>query len=292
MIKSMTGYGRGEAVTAGKKFTFELKAVNHRYIEVVLRLPRSLTPLEDRIRRFIQGRIARGRVDGFLGVEECGEKNATVKVDKALAAAYYNAMKELQETLGIGGGIQFTQLVALPGVLTVEEPADDVEEWWPSIQSAVEEAVDNLVRMRMVEGEQLARDLMNRSERLFHLNQSIRERSPFVVEEYRERLGARLNDYMRDGMITSDRLAAEATIFAERSSITEENVRLESHLQQMKSCLTAGEAVGRKLDFLIQEMNREINTIASKASDLEISRAVVEAKSELEKIREQVQNIE
>ncbi|TEB17919.1 hypothetical protein Psfp_00042 [Pelotomaculum sp. FP] len=292
MIKSMTGYGRGEAVTAGKKFIFELKAVNHRYNEVVLRLPRSLSPLEDRIRRFIQARIARGRVDGFLGVEECGEKNATVKVDKALAAAYYNAMKELQETLGIGGEIQFQQLVDLPGVVTVEEPADDVEEWWPSIQNAVEEAVDNLVRMRMVEGEQLARDLLSRSERLFYLNQSIRERSPFVVEEYRERLVARLNDYMRDGIITPDRLAAEATIFAERSSITEENVRLESHLQQLKSCLTAGESVGRKLDFLIQEMNREINTIASKANDLEISRAVVEAKSELEKIREQVQNIE
>jgi len=292
LIKSMTGYGRGEAVAAGKKFIFELKAVNHRYNEVVLRLPRSLSPLEDRIRRFIQARIARGRVDGFLGVEECGEKNATVKVDKALAAAYYNAMKELQETLGIGGEIQFQQLVALPGVVTVEEPADDVEEWWPSIQNAVEEAVDNLVRMRMVEGEQLARDLLSRSERLFYLNQSIRERSPFVVEEYRERLVARLNDYMRDGIITPDRLAAEATIFAERSSITEENVRLESHLQQLKSCLTAGESVGRKLDFLIQEMNREINTIASKANDLEISRAVVEAKSELEKIREQVQNIE
>ncbi|MDD4239780.1 MAG: YicC family protein [Desulfotomaculaceae bacterium] len=292
MIKSMTGYGRGEAVTAGKKFTFELKAVNHRYNEVVLRLPRSLTLLEDRIRRLIQARTARGRVDGFLGLEECGEKNATVKVDKALAAAYYNAMKELQENLGIGGDIQLKQLVALPGVLTVAEPADDVEEWWPAIQIAVEAAVDNLVRMRTVEGEQLSRDLLKRVEQLTYLNQSIRERSPQVVEDYRERLGARLNDYMRDGIITPERLAAEATIFAERSSITEENVRLESHLQQMKSCLTGGESVGRKLDFLIQEMNREINTIASKASDLEISRAVVEAKSELEKIREQVQNIE
>ena len=292
MIKSMTGYGRGETTTTGKKFTFELKAVNHRYNEVVLRLPRSLTPLEDRIRRLIQARISRGRVDGFLGLEECGEKNATVKVDKALAAAYYNAMNELQETLGIGGEIQLKQLVALPGVLTVEEPADDVEEWWPAIQKAVEAAVESLVRMRTVEGEQLARDLTSRAEQLTKLNQSIKERSPIVVEDYRERLGARLNDYMRDGIITPERLAAEATIFAERSSITEENVRLESHLQQMTSFLAAGESVGRKLDFLIQEMNREINTIASKANDLVISRAVVEAKSELEKIREQVQNIE
>lgn len=292
MIKSMTGFGRGEAVTAGKKFTFELKAVNHRYNEVVLRLPRSLTPLEDRIRRLVQTRITRGRVDGFLGLEDCGEKNASVKVDKALAAAYYNAMKELQETLGIDGEIQLKQLISLPGVLTMEEPSDDIEDWWPAIQEAVEAALGQLVRMRMVEGERLAVDLLSRAEKLKKLNQSIRERSPLVVEEYRERLVTRLNDYMRDGIITPDRLAAEATIFAERSSITEENVRLESHLQQMKSCLEAGESVGRKLDFLIQEMNREINTIASKASDLEISRAVVEAKSELEKIREQVQNIE
>ena len=292
MIKSMTGYGRGEANTTGKKFTFELKAVNHRYNEVVLRLPRTLTPLEDRIRRLIQARVSRGRVDGFLGLEECGGKKATVKVDKALAAAYYNAMNELQENLGIGGDIKLKQLVALPGVLTVEEPADDVEEWWPAIQQAVEAAVESLVRMRLVEGEQLARDLRGRAEQLTKLNQSIKERSPIVVEDYRERIGARLNDYMRDGIITPERLAAEATIFAERSSITEETVRLESHLQQMTSCLTAGESVGRKLDFLIQEMNREINTIASKANDLVISRAVVDAKSELEKIREQVQNIE
>jgi uncharacterized protein (TIGR00255 family) len=201
-------------------------------------------------------------------------------------------MKELQETLGIGGEIQLKQLVPLPGVLTVEEPADNVEEWWPAIQKAVEAAVDNLVHMRTVEGEQLARDLLSRVEQLERLNQSIKERSPLVVEDYRERLTARLNDYIKDSIITPERLAAEVTIFAERSSITEENVRLESHLCQVRSCLTAGESVGRKLDFLIQEMNREINTIASKASDLEISRAVVEAKSELEKIREQVQNIE
>lgn len=292
LIKSMTGYGRGEAVVAGKKFTFELKAVNHRYKEVVIRLPRALTNLEDRIRRLIQEHIARGRVDGFLSLEECGEKSATVKVDKALAASYYKAMKELQETLGIDGEIKLNQLVAMPGVLIAEEPDENIEEWWPAIQIAVETAVKDLVHMRTVEGEQLEKDILSRVERLASLNRSIAERSPLVVEEYREKLTTRLNDYIRDGVITPDRLAAEAAIFAERSSITEENVRLESHLQQMKSCLQAGEAVGRKLDFLIQEMNREINTIASKAGDLEISRIVVEAKSELEKIREQVQNIE
>jgi uncharacterized protein (TIGR00255 family) len=288
----MTGYGRGEAGTERKKFTFELKAVNHRYSEVVLRLPRSLAPLEDRIRRIILARVSRGRVDGFLGLEECGEKTASVKVDKALASAYYKAMKELQESVGIDGKIKLSQLLPLPGVIIVEEPAEDVEIWWPAIQEAVEGAVASLVQMRSLEGEELAKDLMNRVEHLALLNKRIRDRSPVVVEDYRERLQNRLSDFLDGGVLDADRLSVEAVVFAERSNITEETVRLESHLNQVRACLLNGESVGRKLDFLIQEMNREINTIASKAGDLEISRLVVEVKSELEKIREQVQNIE
>ena len=292
MLKSMTGYGRGEAVVPGKKFTVELKAVNHRYNEVVLRLPRSLSPLEDRIRRLIQSRISRGRVDGFLGVEECGEKTAVVKVDKALAAAYYKAMKELQESLGMEGKVKLKHLLSLPGVMAVEEPAEDVDGWWPAVREAAEGALDGLVQMRVAEGGQLAADLLKRVERVALLNDKIRERSPVVVEDYRERLTARLCDFLKEGCLDADRLAAEAALFAERSNITEETVRLESHLNQVRNCLGAEEPVGRKLDFLIQEMNREINTVASKANDLEISRWVVEVKSELEKIREQVQNIE
>jgi len=288
----MTGFGRGEAVAGGKKFTFEIKAVNHRYSEIVLRLPRSLQVLEDRIRKLIQSSVARGRIDGFLGMEDCGEKNATVKVDKALAAAYYNAMKELQETLGLSEEIKLSHLISLPGVLVVEEPEENIEEWWPAIQAAVEAAVAQLIHMRTVEGTQLAKDLYARVEQLNILNRNIMARSPLVVEEYRERLASRLNDFLNDGTITAERLCAEAAVFAERSSIIEENIRFESHLQQMKSSLSSEEPVGRKLDFLVQEMNREINTIASKANDLEISKAVVEAKSELEKIREQIQNIE
>lgn len=292
MLKSMTGYGRGDASAPGRKFTVELKAVNHRFNEVVLRLPRSLSSMEDRIRRIIQSRVARGRVDGFFGVEECGEKTAIVKVDKALAAAYYKAMNELQEGLDIDGKIKLKHVIALPGVMAVAEPVEDVEEWWPAVQEAVEVAVENLVRMRAVEGEQLAKDLIKRVEQVALLSEKIRKRSPVVVEEYRERLGVRLNDFLKEAGLDGDRLAAEAALFAERSNITEETVRMESHLKQVRACLGTGESVGRKLDFLIQEMNREINTIASKANDLEISRWVVEVKSELEKIREQVQNIE
>jgi len=292
LIKSMTGYGRGEGSTENKKFTFEIKAVNHRYNEIVLRLPRSLAPLEDRLRKIISARVSRGRIDGYLSLEDCGEKTAAVKVDKALASAYYKAMKELQESVGIQGEIELEELIALPGVLTVEEPAEDLEQWWPAIRKAVEDAVTSLVQMRAVEGEELAKDLLNRVRHLDLLNNMIRDRSPVVVEDYRERLQNRLSDFLQDGFLDPERLTGEVALFAERSNITEETVRLESHLNQVRSCLLAGEAVGRKLDFLIQEMNREINTIASKAGDLEIGRLVVEAKSELEKIREQIQNVE
>jgi uncharacterized protein (TIGR00255 family) len=182
--------------------------------------------------------------------------------------------------------------VTLPGVLIVEEPAEDLDLLWPAIQEAAEGAVASLVQMRAFEGEELAKDLLNRVEHLARLNNTIRDRSPVVVEDYRERLQNRLSDFLKDGSLDMERLTGEVVLFAERSNITEETVRLESHLNQVRNCLLTGESVGRKLDFLIQEMNREINTIASKASDLEISRLVVEVKSELEKLREQVQNIE
>jgi uncharacterized protein (TIGR00255 family) len=225
-------------------------------------------------------------------LEECGEKTASVKVDKALASAYYKAMKELQESVGIEGKIKLKQLVTLPGVLIVEEPAEDLDLLWPAIQEAAEGAVASLVQMRAFEGKELAKDLLNRVEHLARLNNTIRDRSPVVVEDYRKRLQNRLSDFLKDGSLDMERLTGEVVLFAERSNITEETVRLESHLNQVRNCLLTGESVGRKLDFLIQEMNREINTIASKAGDLEISRLVVEVKSELEKLREQVQNIE
>lgn len=292
MLKSMTGYGRGEGAVPGKNFTVELKAVNHRFNEVVLRMPRSLSPLEDRIRKTVQSRVSRGRVDGFLAMDENGEKTASVKVDKALAGAYYKAMKDLQESLGMEGKVKINHIISLPGVLSVEEPEEDVEEWWPAIKRAVDGALEHLLSMRAVEGEQLAADIFKRIGRIEQVIEQIRERSPKVVDDYRERLGQRLKDFLQEGLPDPDRLAVEVTIFAERSNITEETVRLKSHLGQVRDCLGTVEPVGRKLDFLLQEMNREINTIASKANDLEIGRWVVEVKSELEKIREQVQNVE
>lgn len=292
MLKSMTGFGRGEASGDGRKFAVELKSVNHRYSEVVLRLPRPLLSLEERARRVVQGRVSRGRIDGYFSMEEYGENFTEVKVDKALATAYYKAMKELKDALKLGGDIKLKHILSVPDVLTVVKAEEDVEKWWPVVNDALVSALDQLVQMRITEGAGLSADILKRVEILRVLTDKIQSRSPVVVEEYRAKLEARLKDLVAGGILDAGRLAAEASLFAERSSITEETVRLESHLAQLRESINSNEPVGRKLDFLVQEMNREINTIASKSNDLELSQIVVEAKSELEKIREQVQNIE
>jgi len=292
LIKSMTGFGCGEASGEGKKFTVELKAVNHRFNEIFLRMPRSMASLEDRSKRFIQGYISRGRVDGFFSVENYGDKPVTVKVDKALAESYYKAIGELQAFLQIPGQPSVEEIAKFPDVLVLEEPEEDIERWWPYVEDALKQAVSELVSMRQVEGKRLYQDLKERINSISRLNAEIEKRAPLVVEDYHQRLESRLQDWLKECTIDQDRLANEIAIFAERSNITEEVVRLNSHLYQASRYLESRQPVGRKLDFLIQEMNREINTIGSKASDLTISRLVVEVKSELEKIREQVQNIE
>ncbi|MBO8136571.1 MAG: YicC family protein [Desulfotomaculum sp.] len=292
MLKSMTGYGRGEASACGRKFTVELKSVNHRFSEVVVRLPRTMMSLEDRIRRKIQRSAARGRVDVYISVEETGERSQQVKVDKTLALAYHKAMKELKSILPIIGDIELRDLVNMPNVFILEDPEEDLEEWWPAVEEALDEALEKFVQMRTAEGLQLKEDLEKRVKKIKQYNQAIRQRAPKVVEEYRERLNQRLAEWKADGILDENRIAGEVVIFAERSNITEETVRLDSHLNQMAECLQSDEPVGRKLDFLLQEMNREINTIGSKANDLKISNYVVSVKSEIEKIREQVQNIE
>jgi len=308
MIKSMTGYGQGVSSGMGRNFTIEIKAVNNRFCDVSVRLPRFLLVLEERLKKLIQAQIARGRVDCFLSVEKtiAGAVN-TVKVDKELAAAYYKAMQELRSEigvgdrtfdglgfggLGVGGEIKAAYLSSLPGVLNVSEAVDDAQEFWPAVQEAAEAALTGLLAMRVAEGEKLARDLRGRLALIAEYNAGIKNRAAYVVEDYKEKITTRLQDYIKEGVLEPARLAAEVAIFAERSDITEETVRIESHVSQMTDCLGETETVGRKLDFLTQELNREINTIGSKANDLEISKLVIAAKSELEKVREQVQNIE
>ena len=292
MPRSMTGFGRGEAVGQGKKFTVELKSVNHRYSEVVLRIPKQLFSLEEKSRRLILERVFRGRVDGYVSMEQFTEKMPTVKVDKALASSYYKAMGELLNQLGVVDSIRSDHIFSVPGVLSLEEPAEDAALWWPVLEQAIITAVDGLVEMRESEGKRLKDDLLVRLGMIMKMTSQVESRAPQVVEDYRNRITLKLQDWLADSILDMHRVMAEVTIMAEKSSITEEIIRLYSHVVQASESLGGTEPVGRKLDFIIQEMNREINTIASKSGDIQISGYVVEIKSQLEKIREQVQNLE
>ena len=292
MPRSMTGFGRGEAVGQGKKFTVELKSVNHRYSEVVLRIPKQLFSLEEKSRRLILERVFRGRVDGYVSMEQFTEKMPTVKVDKALASSYYKAMGELLNQLGVVDSIRSDHIFSVPGVLSLEEPAEDAALWWPVLEQAIITAVDGLVEMRESEGKRLKDDLLVRLGMIMKMTSQVESRAPQVVEDYRNRITLKLQDWLADSILDMNRVMAEVTIMAEKSSITEEIIRLYSHVVQASESLGGTEPVGRKLDFIIQEMNREINTIASKSGDIQISGYVVEIKSQLEKIREQVQNLE
>jgi len=292
MINSMTGFGRGEQVGLGYHFSVEIKSVNHRYQEVMVKIPRNFNPLEERIRKFVQEKVHRGRVEVYVNVKETEEKKRFVKVDKELALSYDMSLKELAKSLNTTYITDIYRLVALPEIIILEEQETDIEAVWPYVETAVREALAQLIIMRQNEGEKLAQDLLQRLKDLKELTGQIKERAPLVVSEYQQKLRQRLEAMLTDIALDENRLLMEVALFADRASIAEELVRLESHMEQFEEALRQQQPVGRKLDFLVQEMNREINTIGSKANDLLISRLVVEGKSQLEKIREQVQNIE
>ncbi|KKM12912.1 hypothetical protein SY88_01000 [Clostridiales bacterium PH28_bin88] len=294
MLRSMTGYGRGEAMGGGKAVSVEIKSVNHRFLEISVRMPRTYVSLEERVRRVIKDQITRGHIDVFCNIEDEGEKKRQVKVDKDLALAYHHSLRELAQILGITGNFGVMDIAQFPDVLKVDVAEEDLEAFWPVLEAAVKEGVQNLVKMRRDEGARLKADLLERCDLIARETREIAARAPVVIEEYRQKLAARVKEWESDlgGEVDPMRVATEVAFFSDRSNITEELVRLNSHLEQLSDTLNTGEAVGRKLDFLIQEMNREINTVGSKASDLEISQKVVAIKSEIEKVREQVQNIE
>jgi uncharacterized protein (TIGR00255 family) len=294
LLKSMTGFGRGEYLDAEHRFTAEIKAVNHRYNEIVIRMPKTLGSLEDKIRKTVAATLQRGRIDVFITADEYGEKNRAVRVDKDLAIAYHKALKEVGELIGAPAGDGVNQIARYPDVLRVEEVAADVEALWPKLQAALEAAVNNLMAMRTAEGANIQEDMTARIDAIIGHVGFVEARAPQVLAEYREKLLGRMRDLLAavNAVPDESRLLQEAALFADRISITEELVRLKSHLQQFKDTLRAGDAVGRKLDFIVQEMNRETNTIASKANDFAVANVVVEIKSEIEKVREQIQNIE
>lgn len=299
MLKSMTGFGRGEYEDESFSITVEMKTVNHRYNEVAIRLPRFLNPLEDRIRKTILKTVNRGRIDVFINADYTSSDNCSLKVDKNLAAAYHKALQEVGEAIGasdvtINGAVELLHIARCPEVINVKEGLFDVEIVWPKVQQAVEQAVTNLVAMREAEGGNIYGDFIYRADLIAAKLAEIEERSPKVVEEYQARLSERLNNLLEEHNVAvePERLLQEVAIFADRTSITEEIVRLKSHIKQFKIIIASDQPVGRKLDFLIQEFNREANTIASKANDYTLAQIVVDVKAEIEKIREQIQNIE
>ena len=295
----MTGFGRGQYEDENFSVTVEMKTVNHRYNEVAIRLPRFLNPLEDKIRKTILKTVNRGRIDVFINADYTSSENCTLKVDKNLAAAYHKALQEVGaaiglEELNINSAQEVMYLSRCQDVINVKEGFFDVETVWPKVEQAVKEALDNLVTMRETEGGNIYGDFIYRADLIAEKLTKIEERSPMVVEEYQAKLTDRLNNLLADHNITvePERLLQEVAIFADRASITEEIVRLKSHIKQFKNIINSDQPVGRKLDFLIQEFNREANTIASKANDYTLAQIVVEIKAEIEKIREQIQNIE
>jgi len=292
LANSMTGFGRGETNGQGYTFSIEMKSVNHRFLEIVVKLPRVFNVFEERIRKVIQERVSRGRIEVYVNVKETEEKKRLVKVDKELTLSYDNSLKELAQLLNSAYHTDIYRLVSLPEVLSVEEEEADAEILWPILETTVASALSQLIQMREDEGDRLRKDLHNRIGFLEELTKKIQERAPEVVVEYQDRLRERVAVLLADTTMDETRLTMEVALLADRASIVEELVRMESHLDQFQKILQATESMGRKLDFLVQEMNREVNTIGSKANDLQISRLVVEAKSELEKIREQIQNIE
>lgn len=290
----MTGFGRGEFLDSDHRIIVEIKAVNHRYNDIVIRMPKNLGSLEDKIRRRVANTLLRGRIDIFITLDEYSQKKRTIRVDKELAIAYHNALRDLANLFSASLNDNIHQLAKYPDVIRIEEAFEDVSELWPKLANAIEIAIDNLINMRIAEGDNIFKDLTERIDKLTFCIDEIEERAPRILSEYRERLLGRMRDLLSAVNIEPDesRLLQETALFADRSNFTEELVRLRSHLAQFRTTLTTDEAVGRKLDFIVQEINRETNTIASKANDFTVANIVVEIKSEIEKVREQIQNIE
>ncbi len=292
MIKSMTGYGKGDWQGDGKRMEVEVKSFNHRYLDIVPHLPRRLNPLEAQVRNFIKQRISRGRVEMFAQIDHSGDDEKKLEIDLSMARDYFLALKALQENLGLPGEIRLETLTNFRDIFTRQEIETDPGKEWAALQVALEGALKNLEQMRLDEGGSLRADFSHRLQAIKEMILQVEEKTPEILQAYRDRLAARVQELGGGIEIDPARLAQEVAFLAERSDVSEELVRLRSHLHQFQENLDRNEPVGRKLEFLLQEINRETNTLASKANDAGIAQIAVAIKSELEKMREQVQNVE
>jgi uncharacterized protein (TIGR00255 family) len=292
MLKSMTGFGRGEGETTLGKVFVETRSVNHRYCDINIKLPKRLTPFENRIKEIIRAQVSRGRVDIFLKLDSLGEENVHLTVDRHLAQEYYQALQSLKESLHLKDKITLELVAGAKDVITAKEEIGDLEPFWQEVLPVLKRSFQDLDDMKRSEGESLSKDLQQRLERITQQLEEIKHLSPSRLEAYRNRLRERVHSLLGEIDVDPSRIQQEVALLAERTDITEEIVRAESHLTQFLILLKAEDSVGRKMDFLVQEIHREVNTVSAKANDAEISQRVVEIKAELEKIREQVQNIE
>ena len=292
MIKSMTGFGRCEIQEADRKITVEMKSVNHRYLDVNIKMPKKLNFFEAAIRSELKNYIQRGKVDIFITYEDYTESNVCVKYNKELAAEYMKYLNRMAEDFSLDNDVRISCLSRYPEVLTMEEQTIDEEKLWLLLDKAIKGAAEGFVEARIKEGGHLRDDLIEKLDGMLAHVEFITERSPQIITEYRQKLEEKVKDLLADSKVDENRLLMEVTIFADRVCVDEELVRLKSHVETTKDTLIQGGSIGRKLDFIAQEMNREANTILSKSSDLEISNRAIELKTEIEKVREQIQNIE
>lgn len=292
MIKSMTGFGRCEVAENNRKFTVEIKSVNHRYLDVNIKMPKKLNFFESAIRAELKNYISRGKVDLFISYEDYTENHANIRYNRELAAEYRKYLRQMQEEFGLEDDIRVSTLSRYPEVFTMEEQNVDEGELWKELRKAIQGAAESFVQTRVAEGERLREDLLQKLDGMLGLVDFIAERSPRIVQEYRQKLEERVKDLLGDAQVDENRLLTEVTIFADKVCVDEELVRLRSHIETTKATLQEGGSIGRKLDFIAQEMNREANTTLSKSNDLEVSNCAIELKTEIEKVREQIQNIE
>lgn len=291
-LLSMTGYGSAKGSVEGQEITVELKSVNNRYLDCSVRLPRNFLFAEDTVKQAVSAGVSRGKVDVFVSAQASQNSGTVVSVNEELARGYRDAVAHIAETLGLESGLSAFSLARFPDVLTVERRELDKDKAAAALSEITAKAVEEFNAMREREGERLRRDMLGKLETIEELVSVVEERSPQTVKEYRERLEARLRDILADRSLDEQRVVTEAAIFADRTAVDEETVRLRSHIAQFRTMLEEGSPIGRKMDFLVQEFNRESNTIGSKCSDASLAKVVVDLKSEIEKIREQLQNVE
>lgn len=292
MTKSMTGYGRAQKVLSGRDILVEIRSVNHRYYEYSSRIPRAYGYIDEKLKTLLKTSVSRGKVEISVTINNIEARDSEISINKAVAEGYVNALRSVSDELSLKDDLVLSKLIKLPEIFVVQKAPDNQEQIWADVQEVADEALQKFVEMRQTEGEKLKADVVSKADLILEMVAQVEELSPQTVVNYRNRLYQKISEILEGKDIDEQRILTESAVFAEKIAVDEETVRLRSHISQLKDMFESDEPVGRKLDFIVQEMNREVNTIGSKAQDLNITKIVVDMKAEIEKIREQIQNIE